>query len=77
MPKLPMLSGKELVKLLSKIGYDLDHQTGSHMILRQRQEPHRRVTVPNHKEISRGTLAAILKEIGLSRDDFFKLYYGK
>ncbi|MBS3067127.1 type II toxin-antitoxin system HicA family toxin [Candidatus Micrarchaeota archaeon] len=77
MPKLPVISGKELVKLLFKLGYQLDHQTGSHMILRQDHEPHRRVTVPNHKEIAKGTLLSIMREVGLSRDEFFKLYYGK
>jgi len=74
MPKLPIISGKELVKLLSKLGYKLDHQTGSHLILRQVIEPHRRLTIPNHKEISRGTLSAILKQAGLTRDEFFELY---
>lgn len=77
MPKLPLISGKDLVKLLSRLGYELDHQTGSHMILRQNQEPYRRVTVPNHREVARGTLLAILHQTGLSREEFFKLYYGK
>ena len=73
MPKLPIISGKELVKLFSKLDYEIDHQTGSHIILRQKQEPHRRLTVPNHKELSKGTLRAIIREAGLSRDEFFKL----
>ncbi len=76
MPKLPLLSGKELVKLLARLGYQLDHQTGSHMILRQTTGPYRRVTVPNHKEVARGTLSSILREAGLSREEFMKLYYG-
>ena len=73
MPKLPVISGKELVKVLNKIGYEIDHQTGSHIILRQDKEPYRRVTVPNHVEISKGTLLAIIKEAGLTRDEFFDL----
>ncbi|WP_455285409.1 type II toxin-antitoxin system HicA family toxin [[Eubacterium] cellulosolvens] len=40
MPKLPVVSGIEVVKALAKIGYDVDHQTGSHMILRQREALH-------------------------------------
>ncbi len=40
MPKLPVLSGVKVVRALSKIGYDVDHHTGSHMILRHREEPH-------------------------------------
>jgi len=37
MPKLPVISGKELVKIISKVGYEIDHQTGSHIILRNRE----------------------------------------
>jgi len=72
-PKLPIISGKDVVKALFTLGYEIDHQTGSHIILRQKQEPHRRLTVPNHKELSKGTLRAIIREAGLSRDEFFKL----
>ncbi|MBS3138713.1 type II toxin-antitoxin system HicA family toxin [Candidatus Woesearchaeota archaeon] len=73
MPKLPILSGKDIVKALRKIGYDIDHQTGSHMILRQDREPFRRLTVPNHKEVAKGTLLAIIKQAGLSREEFLKM----
>lgn len=73
MPKLPILSGNEVVKALRKIGYETDHQTGSHMILRQNTEPYRRVTVPNHPEISKKTLSAIIRETGLTRESFVEL----
>ena len=73
MPKLPLISGQELVKLLSKIGFEVDHQTGSHIILRQKEEPHRRITVPNHKEIAKGTLRAIIRQAGLTREEFLEL----
>lgn len=73
MPRLPIRSWLEVVKALSKIGYKMDHQTGSHIIMRHKDPPHRRVTVPHHKVISRGTLRAIIREIGLEVDDFVKL----
>ena len=72
MPKLPNMSGKKIVKTLSKFEYELDHQTGSHLILRQKQPPHRRVTVPNHNPIAKGTLNAIIKQTGLTREEFLK-----
>ena len=59
MPKLPVISGIKVVKALSKVDYEVDHQTGSHIILRHKEEPHRRLTVPNHDEIAKGTLLAI------------------
>ena len=73
MPKLPVVSGKEVVKALSKAGYALDHQTGSHMILRHREAPHRRLTVPSHKEIAKGTLRAIINDAGLTVEQFVDL----
>ena len=57
MSGLPIISGKNLVKLLSLIGYYVDHQTESHIILRNNEEPFRRLTIPNHKTISKGTLS--------------------
>ncbi len=62
MPKLPVnISGKEVVKALGKLAYEIDHQTGSHMILRNKNPPYRRLTIPNHSEIAKGTLLAIIK----------------
>ena len=74
MPKLPIISGIECVKVLSKLGYEIDHQTGSHLILRKKEEPHRRLTVPNHKELSKGTLRAIIRQSGLTKDEFLGLF---
>jgi len=73
MPKLPVVSRKEVVKALAKLGYIIDHQTGSHIILRNKDPPHRRLTIPNHKEIAKGTLRAIIKQAGLTREGFMDL----
>ncbi|MBF0563772.1 MAG: type II toxin-antitoxin system HicA family toxin [Nitrospirae bacterium] len=69
MTKLPVLSGKEVCKALGKAGYIIDHQTGSHIILRNLTPPHRRLVVPNHNEIAKGTLKAILHQAGLTTDE--------
>ena len=73
MPKLPIISGIEAVKALGNLGYKIDHQTGSHIILRQEKEPHRRLTIPNHKELAKGTLRAIIRQSGLSVEEFINL----
>ena len=73
MPKLPVVSGIKVVKALAKIGYYVDHQTGSHEILRQREDPHRRLTVPRHSELAKGTLRAIIREAGLTVEEFLEL----
>jgi len=72
-PKLPIVSGRDLIKVLGKVGYAVDHQTGSHVILRHKREPHRRVTVPFHGEIAKGTLRAILNEAGMTVEEFLNL----
>ena len=73
MSKLPVVSGRETVKALRKVGYEVDHQTGGHLILRRTSPPHRRLTVPNHKELARGTLRAIIREAGLTVGEFTDL----
>jgi len=73
MSKLPILSATKLIKALSKLGYSTDHQTGSHIILRNNKPPFRRLTIPNHKEIARGTLNSIIEDAGLTRDEFLSL----
>ena len=73
MSKLPVLSGQRLCKALEKTGYHIDHQTGSHMILRNENPPYRRLTVPKHKEIAKGTLRAIIRQSGLSVEELVNM----
>jgi len=73
MSKLPVLSATKLVKILSKLDYYADHQTGSHIILRNSRPPFRRLTIPNHKEIAKGTLNGIIEDVGLTREEFLSL----
>lgn len=72
MSKLPVISGAECVKALEQIGFVVDRQRGSHIIL-VREDPITTVSVPNHKELDRGTLRAIIRQVGLSVDEFVAL----
>ena len=72
MSNLPRISGRECVKALSSVGFYLKRQEGSHLILR-RDEPFAQVVVPDHKELDRGTLRAIIRQAGLSVDEFARL----
>jgi predicted RNA binding protein YcfA (HicA-like mRNA interferase family) len=67
---LPRVSGREVVRALQKIEYERDRQRGSHIVLRQTVPPHRRITVPDHKELAKGTLRAIIRQAGLTVDEF-------
>lgn len=70
MSALPRVSGREIVKALEKVGYERDRQRGSHIVLRRVTYPYRRIVVPDHKEVAKGTLRAIIRETGLTVDEF-------
>jgi len=73
MSKLPVISAKRMITVLGRIGYRIDHQTGSHVILRNDKYPYRRLTIPNHKSLAKGTLRSIIKQAGLTKDEFVEL----
>ena len=69
--KLPILSGREVIKAVGKLGYTVNDQKGSHIHLRH---PLRRpLTVPNHPEVARGTLRIIIKDADLTVEKFLEL----
>lgn len=70
MSSLPLVSGREVVRALRKLDYEQDRQRGSHIVLRQVAYPHRRITVPDHDEVAKGTLRAIIREAGLTVNEF-------
>ena len=73
--KLPVLSGHDVIKILKKIGFEEKRQKGSHIILAKETEQGKRaVVVPNHKEIDKGTLLEIIRQAGLTREEFLKLF---
>ena len=69
MTRLPVVSGRECVKALEGAGFHVRRQEGSHIILR-RDSPFAQLVVPDHKELDRGTLRAILRQSGLTVDQF-------
>jgi predicted RNA binding protein YcfA (HicA-like mRNA interferase family) len=72
MTKLPTVSGYECMKALQSIGFVVRRQTGSHIIMRH-DDPFSQVVVPNHKELRPGTLRTIIRDAGLTVDEFVEL----
>lgn len=72
MSKLGSVSAKECSKALTRAGFHFDRQKGSHMIFK-RDEPYALVVIPNHKQLATGTLHNIIKDAGLTVDEFKKL----
>lgn len=74
MPKLPRdVSGERAVKAFIRAGFLVDHQTGSHIIMNHTSEPLKRLTVPNHKFLKPGLLSKLIKDAGLTIDQFLDL----
>ncbi len=72
MTRLPASTPEMVIRALGRAGFLLDHSTGSHRFYRH---PHRPgiVTIPFHrKDLKRGTLLAILKQAGLTREEFLQ-----
>jgi predicted RNA binding protein YcfA (HicA-like mRNA interferase family) len=64
------VSGRAATRALEKAGYEKDRQRGSHIVLRHAAWPHRRLVVPDHDELAKGTLRAIIRQAGLTVDEF-------
>lgn len=69
-PKLPVVSGRELVKFFEKHGFEEVRQRGSHIIMRKAGVTTRPPVIPNHREISPDIILSNLRTAGISRKDF-------
>lgn len=74
MASLPIISGRKCCAALSKIGFVQVRQKGSHIIM-QKQLPNTTLTipVPDHKELAAGTLRSIIRQAGLTVEEFADL----
>jgi predicted RNA binding protein YcfA (HicA-like mRNA interferase family) len=70
--RLPVVSGRECIAALARIGFQLKRQQGSHLVLR-RDDPFAQLVVPDHKVLDRGTLRAIIRQAGLGIEEFCRL----
>lgn len=73
MPRLPTMKSRQVIRALERAGFEIDHQTGSHIVLR-RPSDNCRVVVPWHdRDLGRGLVLRIIKSAGLTRDQFVQL----
>jgi predicted RNA binding protein YcfA (HicA-like mRNA interferase family) len=73
MSRLPVLKAEEIIRKLQRVGFDIDHVTGSHDI--RRHANGRQTVVPSHvgRDIKRGVLRAIIRQTGLTVEEFLDL----
>ena len=67
MPSLPVVSGADAVRALERLGFVVSRQRGSHIVLRRATQG---CVVPNHRELKTGTLSGVLKQAGVSVEEF-------
>lgn len=67
MPRLPRVSGAEAVRVLERLGFAVVRQRGSHIVMRRGAAG---CVVPNHREMKVGTLAGVLRQAGVSVEEF-------
>ena len=73
MPRLPTVKPRQMIRVLERVGFEIDRQTGSHVVL-WRASDNCRVVVPWHnRDLGRGLTLRIIKSAGLDRDEFLKL----
>ncbi len=73
-PKLPVVSGRRVVKALERAGYRVVRQRGSHIRLRDEDDPnHLPLTVPDHKTVKPGLLRKVLRDAALTVYEFITL----
>ena len=71
MPKLPRVSGREAIRALERLGFEQVRQRGSHVVLKKRTpEGVIGCVVPLHQELAAGTLRGILRQAGVTPDEF-------
>ncbi len=74
MTALPVVSGREAIKALGRAGFTVVRQRGSHVRLEKRTEDRMiKLTVPLHKSLKKGTLRTIIKDAGLTVQEFNRL----
>lgn len=71
MSKIPLVSGRKVVKVLARVGYEEVRQKGSHVRLHHCSK--KPLTVPDHKILGKGLLRKILRDAEISLDDFKEL----
>ena len=72
MSKFPLLPARKVINAMFRLGYFIDHQKGSHVVLK-RNDGQRTVVIPDHNELDRGTLKAILKQSGIEIEELLSV----
>lgn len=78
MDKLPVLKPQQVIKIFERLGFYIRRQRGSHVIMVKDDNPVHQPVIPLHKkDLTRATLRSIIREAGLTPEEFNRLRKGK
>ncbi len=80
MPRLKVLSGEDVIKILESFNFAIISQKGSHVKLRRTiKKNNQTLTIPNHKELDKGTLRAIFNQVSkyISESELMPYFYNE
>lgn len=69
MPAVPLLKPSQVIKTFEKLGWEVARQKGSHIIMTKEGHP-ATLSIPNHREVARGTLRSLISKAGITKDEF-------
>lgn len=72
MPRLPVISGREAVRIFEKAGWTINRQRGSHVIMLKPDHP-ASLSIPQHKELAPGTIRSLIRSAGMTVESFVEL----
>jgi predicted RNA binding protein YcfA (HicA-like mRNA interferase family) len=73
MSRLPTVKPDQIIRVLGRVGFEIDHQTGSHVILRRASDGIRLVVPQHNRDLGRGLTLRIIKSAGLTRAELIEL----
>ena len=71
MPSLPVLSGRQIAKVFESFGWEATRRRGSHIIL-VKENHNATLSVPDHKEVAKGTLRSLIRSAGITAEEFIR-----
>lgn len=71
--RLPTIKSRKMVRALQRAGFEIDHQTGSHVVLRRPTDGCRLVVPMHGRDLGRGLTLRLIKSAGLTREEFLRL----
>jgi predicted RNA binding protein YcfA (HicA-like mRNA interferase family) len=72
-PPVPLIPSSDAIRVFRRLGYEVHHRKGSHIIMRRTTPPNLHLSIPDRRELARGTLRSLIRDARLTVEEFTKL----